>query len=236
MRLNLNRGLLNSSNNQSSTNSSIISTPNSVQCSRSPSPIHHHSRSTSPQFNYDFNSELVDGINLSRAKSPLLSRPLSPISPLSSQLNSPLTSSNLSSLLTPNKARKSVSSHSIHSNAAATKLDKKKNLDDNELKNDNLNEQDLKSDSDKELNVHKTKSHQALNESSKLNHEDRKLKADNLESQLNQNDSNLIKMLSQNIIELTENLNLLFSEQKNETANQIKSSESKKDNDLIEEN
>ena len=91
--------------------------------------------------------------------------------------------------------------------------------------------------------VRKSKSHHALNErQTPTNGARLSSKADfnGSENQVDLNDSNsnLIKILSQNIIELTENLNLLFNEHSNEhgkeTASQTKSTETLKDNDLID--
>lgn len=248
LRLNLNRGLF---TKPSSTSSSIVSTPSSVQCSRSPSPVPVSSRPTSPHFGYDFTSELVDGIHLSRAKSPMLSRPLSPISTqLSAQLSSPLASSkNLSAALPSGKTR-SKSSHTVRTPPPpplpSVKRNDKTNLDDNESQTDGqpvgqpVGQSVPKSECPK-ATVRKTKSHHALNEPS-----GRRLSGkgdfNGSENQVDLNDSNsnLIKILSQNIIELTENLNLLFNEHSNEhgkapaDASRTKSTETLKDNDLID--
>lgn len=73
----------------------------------------------------------------------------------------------------------------------------------------------------------KTKSHYALNDSRERERYDDKL--DHLNGE--QSDQNLIRILSQNIIELTENLNLLFG---NEPKGKSTKSTESDDNDLIE--
>lgn len=195
------------------------------------------SRPTSPHFNYDYTSELVDGIHLSRAKSPLLSRPLSPISTqLSAQLSSPLASSkNLAAALPASKTR-SKSSHSVRTPPPSAKRDDKANLDDNESQADSKTPRDSKGSkprADEQTAVRKAKSHHALNEQPSSDFNGSANQVD-----LNDSNSNLIKMLSQNIIELTENLNLLFAEHSNElgkeTDSRTKSTETLKDNDLID--
>lgn len=165
---------------------------------------------------------MVDGINLSRAKSPLspLSRPLSPIS---TQLLSPLTNSNLSSNNAVTTKNRSKSTTSIRHAPS----DKKEQLDETTIATENSNVIENK--------IRKTKSQNTLKEQ-EVNYETESLKEPSSNQTNDLNESNLIKILSQNIIELTENLNLLFSEQKNNQTvnNQIKSNETKKDNDLIE--
>lgn len=120
-------------------------------------------------------------------------------------------------------------------------------MDDNESQGDsNAKRQQAPRSAEQESTkaaVRKAKSHHALNERQESgaaapSKGDFNGSANQVD--LNDSNSNLIKILSQNIIELTENLNLLFNEHSNEhgketaDSTRTKSTETLKDNDLID--